>query len=157
MADNSLSASGLQLGGSGSANLMDDYEEGTWTPSVPSGFSIDTNRSCTYTKIGRLVHVTANLTITGTDSNSTQLDISGLPFAQVGGNTGRGNAVVWLDRFVCGDDDGYPVGGIYDGYSFIRHWVTRSNTNLNQVDLTAGMVGSGTGSEYQINIQYYAA
>ena len=148
---------GVYLGGTVSANYLDDYEEGTWTPSVPSGFSVVGNRSCTYTKIGRLVHLTANLSITGTAADSTQLTISGLPFAQIGGNTGRGNAVPWLDRFVCGDDDGYPVAGIYNGATSITHWVTRSNTNANQIDLTAAMVNPSSDSEYQINIQYYAA
>jgi hypothetical protein len=50
---------GVYLGGTGSANKLDDYEEGTWTPVVDnvSGFDASTISSITarYTKIGRQV------------------------------------------------------------------------------------------------------
>lgn len=57
MAANSLSASGLQLGGSGSANLMDDYEEGSWTPVLKAGTTdvTPTTKAGWYAKIGRYV------------------------------------------------------------------------------------------------------
>jgi len=66
--------------GAGSANaLLDDYEEGTWTPSVNSGgFGI--NGTGTYTKIGNMVHVRiedGELTGSG---NSSRLEITTLPF-----------------------------------------------------------------------------
>ena len=44
---------GVYLGGTGSANKLEDYEEGTWTPALNSG-SLNIS-SATYTKVGRLV------------------------------------------------------------------------------------------------------
>ena len=63
---------------SSNVNTLDDYEEGTWTPSV-GGTATYTLRSGRYTKIGRCVFITAFLQINaiGTGSTST---VSGLPF-----------------------------------------------------------------------------
>ena len=55
---------GVYLGGTGSANHLDDYEEGTWTPEVrTSGGDVlsATTLSGRFTKIGRLVHITGDL------------------------------------------------------------------------------------------------
>jgi len=67
---------GMGFGGTGSANQLDDYEEGTWTPT--SGVTL-TVSSATYTKIGRLVYLNADLTFTSSSSGSAAI-ISGLPF-----------------------------------------------------------------------------
>ena len=65
---------GVYLGGTGSANKLDDYEEGTWTPSLNAGtFS---SVGATYTKIGRLVTITLDGTV-GTGGGS---QITNLPF-----------------------------------------------------------------------------
>lgn len=59
-------------------NTLDDYEEGTWLPSV-GGNATYTNQQGTYTKIGRMVYVSVYITINvlGTGSSS---QITGLPF-----------------------------------------------------------------------------
>lgn len=64
---------------SSDANTLDDYEEGTWTPSV-GGDATYTTQSGTYTKIGRMVFIQGELAINvkGTGSASS---ISGLPVA----------------------------------------------------------------------------
>ena len=71
-------SSGVYLGGTGAANLLDDYETGTWTPTVSVG-SI-TPLKATYVKVGKMVTVQANLNdITDTTSTS-DVQITGLPF-----------------------------------------------------------------------------
>jgi hypothetical protein len=66
----------LYLGGTGSANALNDYEEGTWTPTTSSGsFTVST---ANYVKIGSLVHCNFNLTVTSTVS---AVDFGGLPFS----------------------------------------------------------------------------
>ena len=73
---------GVYLGGTGSANYLDDYEEGTWTPSVEYG-SI-TYGSATYTKVGRTVTLHLN-SYTFTDYTTNNfIRISGLPFSPGG-------------------------------------------------------------------------
>jgi hypothetical protein len=68
---------GVYLGGTGSANKLDDYEEGTWTPSVSTGAVSLTG---TYIKVGKLVSIFLNGQVT-TGGATT---ISGLPFNTAG-------------------------------------------------------------------------
>jgi hypothetical protein len=77
---------GAYLGGTGSANNLDDYEEGTWTPaSGTTGVTFYGTPSGTYTKIGNLVYFTASFKCNKTGSGSTAVAISGLPFDGSGG------------------------------------------------------------------------
>jgi hypothetical protein len=68
------------------ANTLDDYEEGTWTPVLTSGFTTTgtVTRSGTYTKIGRVVTVGWIVQAT-TVSPANAAVMSGLPFAGVYG------------------------------------------------------------------------
>jgi len=59
-------------------NVLDDYEEGVWVPSI-GGTATYTTQVGTYTKIGRLVTFTIDLAINVLGTGSTSL-ISGLPF-----------------------------------------------------------------------------
>ena len=67
---------GVYLGGTGAANKLDDYEEGTWTPTCTVGATVNTAK---YVKIGSQVTITAYMVING-NSNSTHASIGGLPF-----------------------------------------------------------------------------
>lgn len=68
---------------SANANTLDDYEEGTWTPvvvgSAVAGAGTYTLQYGTYTKIGRLVLLSANLTWTAHTGTGT-MSITGMPF-----------------------------------------------------------------------------
>jgi hypothetical protein len=64
---------------SSDANTLDDYEEGTWTPSV-GGTATYSSQTGTYTKIGRLVYIRGTIQISVIGTGSTQV-ISGIPFA----------------------------------------------------------------------------
>jgi len=86
---------GVYLGGTTSSNLLDDYEEGTWTPTLEVGTNITYNsQSGTYTKIGRTVYVTGSLDISNSDSDGSGIQIS-LPFT---GSSGSESAVFYLGR-----------------------------------------------------------
>jgi hypothetical protein len=71
---------GVYLGGTGAANKLDDYEEGTWTPSTTVGL---TSTYARYTKVGNRVFFDLEVTIT-TNSNAGQMQILSLPFAASG-------------------------------------------------------------------------
>jgi len=72
-------------GGSVSSKTLDDYEEGTWTPTAAdaiSGGNIGTTGNGSYTKIGNFIMVTAalvNIDTTGMTAGNT-FHIQGLPF-----------------------------------------------------------------------------
>ena len=70
---------------SSNANTLDDYEEGTWTPTLTfaggtTGITYS-QRSGTYTKIGRLVHVRFAITLSNKGSSTGAAQLTGLPFA----------------------------------------------------------------------------
>jgi|MDTC01.2.fsa_nt_gb hypothetical protein len=70
----------IRIGGTGTANALDDYEEGTWTPGFSAlGDSGSTITAADYTKVGRIVHLFFNITIVST-SDTSPIQISGLPF-----------------------------------------------------------------------------
>ena len=66
------------------SELLDDYEEGTWIPTINSGFSATyTSYFGTYTKVGRLVYYNFYIQmsqVTGTSSDTNYGIIKGLPF-----------------------------------------------------------------------------
>jgi len=74
---------GVYLGGTGAANKLDDYEEGTWTAVgtwATQGTGSTNGGGGTYTKIGDTVHAAVYCTaLKGTASGS--FHIAGLPFA----------------------------------------------------------------------------
>jgi hypothetical protein len=69
---------GVYLGGTGSANKLDDYEEGTFTPSVAVG-SV-TAASGYYTKIGRQVTIHMKLSQGFNTTNNENQFFQNLPF-----------------------------------------------------------------------------
>jgi hypothetical protein len=74
---------GVYLGGTGAANHLDDYEEGTWTPTLPNGGSAGVSGAF-YTKVGQQVHIQAQVNFTPTN-NGSQFQIGGIPFVSKAG------------------------------------------------------------------------
>lgn len=67
------------------SELLDDYEEGTWTATFTAGTSgtitlQSTHQTGSYTKIGRLVTVTGQFIVDSVASPVGRLTIDGLPF-----------------------------------------------------------------------------
>ena len=74
--------------GTGTSELLNDYEEGTWTPVDSSGAGLSlTVNSATYTKIGGIVTAFAYVVYPSTVSASAAV-LGGLPFTTRGGNGG---------------------------------------------------------------------
>ena len=85
---------GVYLGGTGAANLLNDYEEGAWTPTLAASTTNPTptytKQQATYTKVGDIVHASVDLRWSAVTGGSGNLQISGLPFttgAQYWGGT----------------------------------------------------------------------
>ena len=89
----------LYVGGTGSANALDDYEEGTWTPVFLGGTGNPTvsynTQEGRYTKIGNLVYVQAYALVNTTSGGSGNLRLGGLPFTAVNASS-RGFASIAL-------------------------------------------------------------
>jgi hypothetical protein len=81
---------GVYLGGTGAANLLDDYEEGTFTATVigpTAGTATYSTQIGKYTKIGNVVNILIDLTWTGGTGSGAFLAVTGLPFTIGGSNT----------------------------------------------------------------------
>ena len=75
--------------GAVTSKTLDDYEEGTWTPTLTCSTTNPTigtysNRVGTYTKIGNLVTATCFIRVTVSNVGSGYPIVSGLPFSAVG-------------------------------------------------------------------------
>jgi hypothetical protein len=101
---------GVYLGGTGAANKLDDYEEGTWTPVMTgstgsAGSASTTVYGARYTKVGNLVTVMCYIRWSDVGSYSGNAAISGLPFTsandgvRVAGNINFLKRVELVDAF----------------------------------------------------------
>ena len=101
MGGGTVHATGINIGGSGAANRLDDYEEGTWTPGIDGLTNTPNfyNLTGRYTKIGRQVTIqyfaqTANSPAPTFSSITAEFKVTGLPFAVLSnGYTGSQGSV----------------------------------------------------------------
>ena len=88
---------GMYLGGTTSANFLDDYEEGTWSPTMLVGMTGTISTiTASYTKIGR--KVTVNLIVEGTSlAVASEGVFRSLPFTILSSpnNWYSGSATTW--------------------------------------------------------------
>ena len=122
----------IYLGGTGSANALDDYEEGTWTPgftnfSGSGGESGPTSPEGYYTKIGDLVFASFYVAVPA-NGDSSAINISSLPFSakdvptmQFGGSITRTDAAFSVSLATV----------VSDNSNYIH--VTRSTSSANLV------------------------
>ncbi len=131
-------SSGVFLGGTGTANKLDDYEEGTFTPNfLGSGDNYNpthTFRFGQYTKIGDTVYFTLRCASSSRTENGDQIYISGLPFSANYGNSGI--------------SDGFPVRGngmkIDFGVGYVYGNMTHTNSVITLL-MQGYNVGNGSG------------
>jgi len=87
------------------ANGLDDYEEGTWSPTLPNGGSITVNRAV-YTKVGRLVIANLYISISSIPNDSADFRIGNLPFnSGIATDYGGGSLSYAANRDVRGWSD----------------------------------------------------
>jgi len=126
------------------ANTLDDYEEGSWTPSCTFSssngnltFAGDTKG--TYVKIGKMVNIIGLLRFTESTA-SGDLAITGLPFASLSTSSNYAAGTIYADQlsgvsgqiqFLIGG--GVPTTEIYPYYSGTgtRTRITNANTGTN--------------------------
>jgi hypothetical protein len=113
---NAVVSGGLYMGGLTSANYLDHYEEGSWTPVLkgasPNGTYEMASYFATYVKVGRMVTINCLITLAGTitGGGGAYMIITGMPYNKLASTS-------------------YGAGGF----------------NHNGVDLSAGTVGTTIG------------
>jgi hypothetical protein len=120
---------------SADANTLDDYEEGTWTPTIVASSS---NPSVTYsiqagyyTKIGRQVFIQGIVELTARTGGSGQARISGLPFTISNATQGATVGLVGqMKNFTSsfGDTDGQMIVVRPNGNSTVCNFFESNET-----------------------------
>jgi hypothetical protein len=133
---------------SSDANTLDDYEEGTWSPTVTfGGASVGityntTFTGATYTKIGNRVCISGFLLLTNKGSSTGGAAIANLPFTSEAGNT----------KYL-----GVAIGG--SAFTFANQfWATISPSSTSivlQESTEAGSASSLTNSDFTNGTELY--
>ena len=132
---------GVYLGGTGPANHLDDYEEGTWTPTLVGAISTPSHTLVQargeYTKVGN--KVTASMYWKGSSISGGSGDVlwASLPFAEYTGAFSAGSVAC---RFV----GGYNQTTLSYGGSSLGILVNTSAASSEWRWLNAGDLGSTT-------------
>ena len=126
---------GAYLGGTGSANKLDDYEEGTFTPTLGGGTSFGTTtyttQTGTYTKIGDTVHLRIYLDVSAT-TGSGFLKIGGIPFTVAS----LGSIGAFLPSGLNWGGGSYLQSYAAGGDGFLRIYYATDNANWQAQQIT---------------------
>ena len=124
-----------------SSELLDDYEEGTWTPNFQNvGVTTYGHQSGRYTKVGRFVYCVGQITIdAGLDTtDGAAVNIGGLPFS---GDTSHGSAHMTLGQYTS-----ILTQSSYDAFNNVRfggNWAMLYKGNNSDINYT-GCNATGT-------------
>ena len=121
-----FSATGGGTNGTGASELLDDYEEGTWTPTWAAasgsagGLGAQVGR---YVKIGNMVQASCYLALSNKGSLSGSMQITGLPYTSVNVNSNFTAASIWINTTTNGNK--------FDGDFHLQSYVSPGNTAIN--------------------------
>ena len=136
--------------GTDSSELLDDYEEGTWTPTAQSGGSSVSYSSATYTKIGRTVHIQFRGSLNGVNGNTVQ--IGGLPYANLS-NAHQIGPIMHNGFDFAGSTEPTATSYITSTWTYFQMYYSRTNSNG-----WASVSGNDTGADQFItSLTYFTA
>lgn len=143
---------GLLVGGTGTANKLDDYEEGTWTGTISDGTNNATmsSNTGTYIKIGSLVFLAGYFVVSNLGSVSGNLRLTGLPFANGSSNDHyTANGAGWAANMSITDDTsiGFQIDTNASHLNISNFDNTSGTTNLQSSELTAS-------GQFMLNLTY---
>lgn len=122
--------------GTGTSELLNDYEEGNWTPIVRVGSGTGTQVTTTtttakYTKIGRLVRLEGYIVRNDATAHTGTMYMTGMPFtgytneAQIGGGAWFDNATSTDIRsfsYTNGTEILFPLTGTTNNFVNVEDW-----------------------------------
>jgi hypothetical protein len=151
------SARGISFNGdTAAANALDDYEEGTWTPTMTysgGGSATLSEALGHYTKIGRFVNIMLTITCSAQGGGSGDVQFNNLPF-QAGSTTGF--RINGFATYATGFNSINSIPVLYYGGSGtimqLFHW-GGAGAASNMVNVTRNNITSSTTIRASIN--YY--
>tara|TARA_Y100000361_G_C11128752_1_gene327591 strand:- start:82 stop:1302 length:1221 start_codon:yes stop_codon:yes gene_type:complete len=154
---------GVRLGGNNSANELDDYEQGTFTPimadNVSSGSATSyDHQSGHYTKIGNIVHIIGSLRATDKSNlnSSGTVCVRGLPFTVSDVTAGGGEPDMFAVTFInnlTNVSRGFIYGRFENGASAAQLGYP-TTTGQFASNLTLGQLGSGGNTFFSFSGTY---
>ena len=139
----------VNIGGTGTANALSDYEEGnytvTFTCSVSGTITLKgANNQASYTKVGRLVHVSGYIVVESVSSPNGYFRIN-LPFtpANLPDTSGFSSVNFWVDGINSGnaaDFVGYVSESDAQIYVQLGDAVSVQNDSANQMKANTAMI-----------------
>lgn len=130
------------------SELLDDYEEGTWTGALASaGGSITTATTNTgkYTKIGRQVTASMWIDVDSVLVPSGELFLTGLPFTNGGALTNRTAVTVWANNLAAG------------AITSITAFMFNNQSQINLARFNAGVYVNDLASYVQATTRFYVS
>ena len=115
------------------ATALDDYEEGTWTPSMSSGTANFTG--ATYVKIGKLVHVSVYANSFSDNTSGSVIQFNGLPFTSASDQ--RSTGAMLLAYVTTLDQSVAYIGGNVSNIRLYHYDSGGDYTSLNYSAITA--------------------
>jgi len=140
---------------SSDANTLDDYEEGSWTPTYGAQGSdptvtYGTHRSASYIKIGKMVYFQMSISTESVSGGSGSVVIRGWPFPSVSG-AAVGSRVHFATANVQSFNTNFPAGVTL--YSTNDAYLTyRTTANGSYAELPVGNMSTGSGNQNWILI-----
>lgn len=123
-------------------NALDDYEEGTWSPTLQFGGGstgiIYVTQTGRYTKFGNRVFLTAQIALSAKGSSIGDATIAGLPFNQISSTPSVNGSIFFADYFSLASITGFLTGFIGSGASTatLRLGGATGTTNLTDTNFT---------------------
>jgi hypothetical protein len=148
---------GVYLGGTGAANKLDDYEEGTWTPTFGATGSSPSltyfAQSGSYVKIGDMVYARYYLRVaTVASTGSGVLNMNNLPFSfKNDPHNGWTGSVGWNGNLSGWGSNPYNLAGIKGTNTAFLHKMNMSTGSIE--DLSATDLGANCQIEGHIAYQ----
>jgi hypothetical protein len=136
-----LNTGGITFNGdTAAANALDDYEEGTWTPSTTEG--MNTIYGAHYIKVGAKVSIQAYIALP-TSSSSDNIRIDSFPFTAKGSNH-------------------FAIGASYSQWSGSDHIFIQMSANTSQAHIyknsgNAVTFADGSGGYFLFSMTYFIA
>ena len=136
------------------ANKLDDYEEGSWTPTLIGSTSAGTvtyqRRSATYTKVGNVVTIQCNVQWDNGSGGTGVLRITGLPFVSKTGvpTTNKNFAAGYASNIQTMRDDSVVYAYLPNNASYLQ----LDNYVAKTAAATTPWTDSGT---FGINMSYF--
>jgi hypothetical protein len=153
-------AGGVFLGGTVAANLLDDYEEGTWTPVIAGSqggaYTYTAAATARYTRVGNLVTLSAaitNITTSG-GGHTGYVQIQGAPFNKDSSTFATG--AIELSSGDMSSGQTYATVSFITASSTTVMYIRQLGDNSAGADFPVSGINSGT-TDFNFTITYQTA